>query len=136
MATDSLTSSSPACDGEQFVALSGLARSRAYCVRHCRNLRLFARAVSTLTGSGEAGYKEAIGNSAQFASPSALAWMSVGGEAGSETVGGGLLVVCDTENHRIRAIELPSGQLFALCRFFSVHLPAPSHPPLPSVCPC
>jgi sugar lactone lactonase YvrE len=58
--------------------------------------------VSTLAGSGVAGFAEGIGTAAQFSSPRALA-----------VDGNGVVYVADTDNNRIRRMD-PSGAVVTL----------------------
>ena len=55
------------------------------------------KTVSTLAGSGTAGHAEGAGTTAQFNGPIGIA------------VSGGTLYVADSDNHRIRAIDIASG---------------------------
>jgi DNA-binding beta-propeller fold protein YncE len=59
-----------------------------------RRLDLADRAVTTLAGTGEAGYLDGAGAEARFSGPSGIAAV------------GGKLYVADTDNHAIRRIDL------------------------------
>ena len=67
-----------------------------YSNHSIRAIDLTNKTVSTIAGSGTPGHANGVGTAAQFDGPTGIA------------VSGGTLYVADTDNHRIRAIDIAS----------------------------